>query len=76
MAALFSDETDMQDTARRLAEQLNRIEATPDDRGLFLSGAGVPHVYRPTLAQALSEFPPAHYYVIMSFVRLALTGQW
>lgn len=74
MTALFSDEMEMQETATRLAVQLKRIEVAPSERALFLSGAGVPHAYRPTLAQALAEFPSAHHYVILSYTRLVLTG--
>jgi hypothetical protein len=72
LMALFNDEEEMQETAQRIVRQLNRIEVAPVDRELFLSGASVPHAYRPTLEQALSGFPPAHYYVIISYVRLGL----
>lgn len=72
--ALFTDEDEMQEAARRLAGQLRRIETPPEQRAAFINGRAIPHEYKPYINQTLAYFDPAHHYVLLSYTRLALTG--
>lgn len=70
---LFTDEEEMQDAARVLAGQLNRISVPPEQRAAFINGRAIPHEYKPYINRTIANFSPAHDFVILSYTRLALT---